>query len=88
MFIETEDTPNPATLKFLPGRPVTGDSRTVDFGEASAAEGRSELAETLFCSARRQARLSGQRFRFHHQGARRQLGRHEAGRAQHAHDIL
>ncbi|GAP25813.1 nitrogen fixing thioredoxin-like protein NifU [Gluconobacter frateurii NBRC 101659] len=48
MFIETEDTPNPATLKFLPGRPVTGDSRTVDFGEASAAEGRSELAETLF----------------------------------------
>ncbi|MFZ3326724.1 MAG: NifU N-terminal domain-containing protein, partial [Methylocella sp.] len=22
MFIETETTPNPATLKFLPGRPV------------------------------------------------------------------
>ncbi|GBQ99148.1 NifU family protein [Gluconobacter cerinus] len=48
MFIETEDTPNPATLKFLPGRPVTNDTRTVDFGEASAAEGRSELAEALF----------------------------------------
>ena len=30
MFIETEDTPNPATLKFLPGRPVLGDA-TADF---------------------------------------------------------
>jgi len=25
MFIQTEDTPNPATLKFLPGRDVTGE---------------------------------------------------------------
>jgi len=24
MFIQTEDTPNPATLKFLPGRDVVG----------------------------------------------------------------
>ncbi|QDH17073.1 NifU family protein [Swingsia samuiensis] len=48
MFIETEDTPNPETLKFIPGRPVTGDARTADFGEMSAAAGRSELAEALF----------------------------------------
>ncbi|WP_040508687.1 NifU family protein [Gluconobacter morbifer] len=48
MFIETEDTPNPATLKFLPGRAVTGDFRPVDFGDANSASGRSELAETLF----------------------------------------
>ncbi len=47
MFIETEDTPNPATLKFLPGgRDVMG-SGTADFtSEASAA--RSPLASALF----------------------------------------
>jgi hypothetical protein len=26
MFIQTEDTPNPATLKFLPGRAVMDDA--------------------------------------------------------------
>lgn len=46
MFIETEGTPNPATLKFLPGREVmpTG---TADFAAASSA-GRSPLASVLF----------------------------------------
>lgn len=48
MFIETEDTPNPETLKFLPGRPVMDDNTTVDFGDAASAEGRSELAMGLF----------------------------------------
>ena len=33
MFIETEGTPNPATLKFLPGRDVMGFS-TADFASA------------------------------------------------------
>ncbi len=46
MFIETEGTPNPATLKFLPGRPVMG-AGTADFATAEAAE-RSPLATTLF----------------------------------------
>ncbi len=46
MFIETEGTPNPATLKFLPGRDVMGDS-TADFSTADAA-GRSPLATALF----------------------------------------
>jgi NFU1 iron-sulfur cluster scaffold homolog, mitochondrial len=47
MFIETEDTPNPATLKFLPGRDVMGVGRTADFStEASAAS--SPLAISLF----------------------------------------
>ncbi len=46
MFIETEGTPNPATLKFLPGRDVMGDS-TADFATAETAE-RSPLASTLF----------------------------------------
>ncbi len=46
MFIQTEETPNPATLKFLPGREVAG-STTADFPEPDSA-GRSPLAERLF----------------------------------------
>jgi Fe-S cluster biogenesis protein NfuA len=37
MFIETEGTPNPATLKFLPGRDVMGLS-TADFASAVTAD--------------------------------------------------
>jgi len=46
MFIQTEATPNPATLKFLPGRPVmeSGTAHFVSVGEAA----RSPLAERLF----------------------------------------
>ena len=48
MFIETESTPNPATLKFLPGRDVMGDGRgTADFASAEAAA-RSPLAARIF----------------------------------------
>ena len=46
MFIETEQTPNPATLKFLPGRAVMGRG-TADFTSAESA-GRSPLALRLF----------------------------------------
>lgn len=46
MFIETEGTPNPATLKFLPGRDVMG-AGTADFATAASAE-RSPLATALF----------------------------------------
>ncbi len=46
MFIETEGTPNPATLKFLPGRTVLGDA-TADFAAPEGA-GRSPLALALF----------------------------------------
>ncbi len=46
MFIETEGTPNPATLKFLPGRDVMG-SGTADFASAEAAI-RSPLATAIF----------------------------------------
>ncbi|HEY4041838.1 MAG TPA: NifU family protein [Rhodopila sp.] len=46
MFIETEGTPNPATLKFLPGREVMGLS-TADFASAVSAT-RSPLATALF----------------------------------------
>lgn len=46
MFIQTEQTPNPATLKFLPGRDVLGD-RTASFTAADEAE-KSPLAKKLF----------------------------------------
>ena len=46
MFIETEGTPNPATLKFLPGRDVMG-SGTADFAGPDLAA-RSPLATGLF----------------------------------------
>ena len=46
MFIETEGTPNPATLKFLPGRDVMG-TGTADFANAEAAA-RSQLATSIF----------------------------------------
>lgn len=47
MFIQTEDTPNPASLKFLPGREVTGSAPPVDFPNQDAAEA-SPLAAALF----------------------------------------
>ncbi|MCC6949200.1 MAG: NifU family protein [Bradyrhizobiaceae bacterium] len=46
MFIQTETTPNPATLKFLPGRTVLGEG-TLDLRDAGAAAN-SPLAERLF----------------------------------------
>ncbi len=45
MFIETETTPNPATLKFLPGRPVM-DAGTFEALDLEQAE-RSPLAKAL-----------------------------------------
>jgi Fe-S cluster biogenesis protein NfuA len=46
MLIETEPTPNPATLKFLPGQTVM-DAGTRDFANPEEAEA-SPLAEALF----------------------------------------
>lgn len=46
MLIETEATPNPATVKFLPGRVVMG-SGTRDFASPEEAEA-SPLADALF----------------------------------------
>ena len=46
MFIQTEQTPNPATLKFLPGQVVMG-TGTANFTEAADARV-SPLAERLF----------------------------------------
>lgn len=46
MFIQTESTPNPATLKFLPGQTVL-DLGTADFPSAEAASA-SPLASRIF----------------------------------------
>ena len=46
MFIQTQDTPNPATLKFIQGVPVM-DSGTADFPAEDSA-GSSPLARRLF----------------------------------------
>lgn len=46
MLIETENTPNPATVKFLPGRPVMSGG-TRDFASPEEAEA-SPLADALF----------------------------------------
>ena len=46
MFIQTEETPNPATLKFLPSREVMP-AGTADFPTRDAAS-RSPLATRLF----------------------------------------
>src|SRR5262249_681385 len=46
MFIQTEDTPNPRTLKFLPGRDVLGAASGRDFTSPEAAEA-SPLAASL-----------------------------------------
>jgi Fe-S cluster biogenesis protein NfuA len=46
MFIETETTPNPSSLKFLPGKTVMG-SGTREFATPEAAEA-SPLAQAIF----------------------------------------
>jgi len=50
MFIQTEATPNPATLKFIPGRPVL-ETGTLDMRTPDAAA-QSPLAQKLFVPRR------------------------------------
>lgn len=47
MFIQTEPTPNPDTLKFLPGQEVAGGAGPFDYASADAAA-MSPLARALF----------------------------------------
>jgi Fe-S cluster biogenesis protein NfuA len=49
MFIQTEQTPNPASLKFIPGRPVLG-SGSSTFTSVDEA-GKSPMAQRLFAVA-------------------------------------
>ena len=52
MFIQTQDTPNPQSLKFLPGRSVLEEGGTYDIPSIGQAVG-SPLAKLLFRSASR-----------------------------------
>ena len=48
MFIQTEETPNPSTMKFIPGKDVMGDSgKTIYFKDSTDAKN-SPLAISLF----------------------------------------
>ena len=47
MFIQTQDTPNPNSLKFIPGVPVMSNNDTVDFPTPLSAR-HSLLASQLF----------------------------------------
>lgn len=47
MFIQTEATPNPATMKFLPGQAVMGQLGTAFYTDAESAK-QSPLASALF----------------------------------------
>ena len=67
MFIQTEQTPNPATLKFLPGRAVMA-AGTANFTDARVGAARSPLAERLFTVPRRHRRVPRRRFRHREQG--------------------
>ncbi len=48
MFIQTEETPNPASLKFIPDGVVVVENGTFDFKNKEAALEKSELASELF----------------------------------------
>lgn len=61
MFIQTEATPNPATLKFLLGQVVL-DKGSADFPDAASAAGKSPLAEALFAIEGIQGVFFGQDF--------------------------
>lgn len=60
MFIQTEETPNPNTLKFVPGRDVAGDE-TAFFVNAAEAEA-SPLATAIFSQAHVRAVFFGSDF--------------------------
>ena len=73
MFIQTEATPNPEVLKFLPGRELLpgGSREFADPAEAAA----SPLARALFGLRRRHAGLLRRRLPDRHQGPRPATGR-------------
>lgn len=48
VYIQTQDTPNPNSLKFLPGNPVLDEGKTKEFTTKESAYGVSPLAKSLF----------------------------------------
>ena len=79
MLIETETTPNPATLKFLPGRTVM-DAGTRDFADARGSRGVA-AGRGAVRAGRRDRRVLRPRLRVGHRRAGRRLARPQARRA-------
>ena len=48
MFIQTEDTPNPQSMKFRPGQPVLGEGALGQDYPSAEAAARAPLARSLF----------------------------------------
>lgn len=48
LFIQTETTPNENSLKFKPGKPVTGTTQVVEFLDRNSARRGSNLADDIF----------------------------------------
>jgi len=48
MFIQTESTPNPSSLKFIPDGAIVAGVKTYEFKNENQAKGQSILAEKLF----------------------------------------
>lgn len=48
VFIQTQDTPNPSSIKFLPGEAVLEEGKTKEFTTKESAYGVSPLAKSLF----------------------------------------
>ena len=69
MFIQTEATPNPATLKFIPGKPVL-DQGTLEFRDPSARQGLAARGAAVR-DRRRQGRVLRLRLHQRDQGRRR-----------------
>ena len=86
MFIQTESTPNPASLKFLPGRPVLGEG-TTHRNPADPSGRRIAAGRTAVRGRWRWRRISGLRFHYGYQDARR-VAAPEAGRARCHHGAL
>ena len=85
MSIQTEPTPNPATLKFIPGKTVLGDG-TVDFRDKSEAIA-SPLARRLF-GVDGVTGYSWGRLHLRHQERRRRVAAHQARHPRRHHGAL
>ena len=85
MFIQTEATPNPATLKFLPGRAVL-ETGTLDMREQGAAA-QSPLAAAAVRDSERRRRVLRLRLHLRHQ-ARRRMAAAQAGDPRRHHGAL
>ena len=87
MFIHTETTPNPATLKFLPGGNEVLANGTLDIRDKAGAAS-SPLARALFDIEGVDGVFYGSDFISSHQGGFGRVAGAEAGRARYDHGAL